>query len=699
MSIPIRLAADIGGTFTDVVLESEAGFQSTKVLTTLNQPEIGVMQGIDELLRLSNIEPGQITHVIHGTTLGTNTVIERKGAKTAFLTTEGFRDILEMGYEKRFDHYDIYLEKPPPLVPRKYRLPVRERISAEGKVLVELDQNQVLQTIRFLKEEEIEAVAVGFLHAYAHPVHEQKVRDLILSELPGLSVCLSSEVCPEMREYDRFSTTCANAYIRPLVSGYLERLEKLFAEAGFGCSIHLMMSGGGWTNLQTASKFPIRLLESGPAGGAIMAAGVARECELDEVLSLDMGGTTAKICLIRDGVPESSRSFETARVYRDQKGSGLPLRVPVIELVEIGAGGGSIARVDAMNRIRVGPRSAGSEPGPASYGLGGGEPTVTDANLLLGNLNPEYFGGGKITLNLDLAEKAVNQRIAGMLELDKHWASLGILETVDENMANAAKVHAVERGRVLNRHAMIAFGGGAPLHACRIARKLGIERVIIPKGAGVGSALGFLRAPMSFEVVRSFKTQFSHFELEQVNRILEEMSREAHSMNLRQNAGSEETVEERKVDVRYLGQGHELTIPINPGKLSTKDVEELREKFEELYHQIYGLNLPEMEVEAISWSVTVKSPEATTSQKNSEGMDQTVPEAIGLREVFDTNLERLEQAKVYNRSDLCAGQSIHGLCVIQEPETTVIVPQGFIGWMNPLGHIILEDQNKKSIDV
>ncbi|MCH2291406.1 MAG: hydantoinase/oxoprolinase family protein [SAR324 cluster bacterium] len=699
MSIPIRLAADIGGTFTDVVLESESGFQSTKVLTTLNQPEIGVMQGIDDLLRLSNIEPGQITHVIHGTTLGTNTVIERKGAKTAFLTTEGFRDILEMGYEKRFDHYDIYLEKPPPLVPRKYRLPVRERISSEGKVLVELDHNQVLQTIRFLKQEEIEAVAVGFLHAYAHPVHEQKVRDLILSELPGLSVCLSSEVCPEMREYDRFSTTCANAYIRPLVSGYLERLEKLFAEAGFGCSIHLMMSGGGWTNLQTASKFPIRLLESGPAGGAIMAAGVARECELDEVLSLDMGGTTAKICLIRDGVPESSRSFETARVYRDQKGSGLPLRVPVIELVEIGAGGGSIARVDAMKRIRVGPRSAGSEPGPVSYDLGGGDPTVTDANLLLGNLNPEYFGGGKITLNLDLAEKAVNQKVAGMLELDKHWASLGILETVDENMANAAKVHAVERGRVLNRHAMIAFGGGAPLHACRIARKLGIERVIIPKGAGVGSALGFLRAPMSFEVVRSFKTQFSHFELEQVNRILEEMSREAHSMNLQQNAGSEETVEERKVDVRYLGQGHELTIPINPGKLSRKDVEELREKFEELYHQIYGLNLPEMEVEAISWSVTVKSTEATTIQKNSEGMDQTVPESIGLRDVFDTNLERVEQAKVYNRSDLCAGQSIHGLCVIHEHETTVIVLQGFIGWMNPLGHIILEDQNKKSIDV
>ena len=699
MSIPIRLAADIGGTFTDVVLESEAGFQSTKVLTTLNQPEIGVMQGIDELLRLSNIEPGQITHVIHGTTLGTNTVIERKGAKTAFLTTEGFRDILEMGYEKRYDHYDIYLEKPPPLVPRKYRLPVRERISAEGKVLVELDQNQLQQTIRFLKQEEIEAVAVGFLHAYAHPVHEQKVRDLILSELPGLSVCLSSEVCPEMREYDRFSTTCANAYIRPLVSGYLERLEKFFSEAGFGCSIHLMMSGGGWTNLQTASKFPIRLLESGPAGGAIMAAGVARECELDEVLSLDMGGTTAKICLIRDGVPESSRSFETARVYRDQKGSGLPLRVPVIELVEIGAGGGSIARVDAMKRIRVGPRSAGSEPGPASYGLGGGEPTVTDANLLLGNLNPEFFGGGKITLNLDLAEKAVSQKVSGILELDKHWASLGILETVDENMANAAKVHAVERGRVLNRHAMIAFGGGAPLHACRIARKLGIERVIIPKGAGVGSALGFLRAPMSFEVVRSFKTQFRHFELEQVNRILEEMSREAHSMNLQKNAGAEETFEVRKVDVRYLGQGHELTIPINPWKLSTKDVEDLREKFEELYHQIYGLNLPEMEVEAISWSVTVKSPEATTINKNSEGMDQTEPQSIGLREVFDTNLERVEQAKVYNRSDLCAGQSIHGLCVIQEPETTVIVPQGFMGWMNPLGHIILEDQNKKSIDV
>ena len=698
MNHPIRLAADIGGTFTDVVLESQNGIHSIKVLTTVKQPEQGIMQGVEELMRSTRTEPSQITHIIHGTTLGTNTIIERTGAKTAFLTTDGFRDILEMGYEKRFDHYDIYLEKPPPLVPRKYRLPVRERISSQGKILQELDQDQILETLEFLKREKIEAVAVGFLHAYAHPEHEQRVQKIIATKFPEMSVCLSSEVCPEMREYERFSTTCANAYIRPLVSGYLNRLKKLFIEEGYRCPIHLMLSGGGWTNLETAARFPIRMLESGPAGGAIMASGVARQCDVEDALSLDMGGTTAKICMIRNGIPETSRSFETARVYRDQKGSGLPLRVPVIELVEIGAGGGSIARVDEMKRIRVGPRSAGSEPGPACYALGGHDPTVTDANLMLGHLDPEYFGGGKIPLEPSLAKKVVAEKIGEKLELDTNWSSLGILATVEENMANAAKVHAVERGRVLNRHTMIAFGGGAPLHACRIARKLGIARVIIPKGAGVGSAIGFLRAPMSFEVVRSFKTGFNRFKVDEVNHLLEEMGREARSLTLQENALSEEMKEERKVDVRYLGQGHELKISLPERKLTVNDAWTLREQFEKLYLEIYGLTLPDMEVEGISWSVTVKTEEVMT-----EGDDQisvqTPPEPAGNRDVFDTQSGKIQNALVYLRDHFNPGQSVQGLSVIQEAETAVIIPEGFVAFMNPQGHIILDDQNKKAPDV
>ena len=402
-----RLAADIGGTFTDVVLDTPAGRHTAKVLTTSGAPEAGVFEALDRVLAQGATAAPDVGVFVHGTTLATNALIERTGARTAFLTTRGFRDILEMGFEKRFEQYDIFMDKPAPLVPRPLRREVDERVSARGEVLVPLDTEGVREIAAEWRADGVEAVAVGLLHAYAHPAHERAVREILSAELPGATVCLSSEVCPEIREYERFSTTCANAYVRPLMSGYLLRLEEELRARGMTCPFYLMMSGGGVTTVENAARFPVRLVESGPAGGAILAGHVARECGLSEAFSLDMGGTTAKICLIGNGTPERSRTFEVARRYRDLKGSGLPVRVPVIEMVEIGAGGGSIAGVDAMRRLRVGPASAGAEPGPACYGRGGERATVTDANLVLGKLDPERFAGGRIALHPERAAAAL----------------------------------------------------------------------------------------------------------------------------------------------------------------------------------------------------------------------------------------------------------------------------------------------------
>ena len=502
----IRLAVDIGGTFTDVVLEGPKGRLTTKVLTTPAAPEEGVIEGIEVVLRQAGLDARSVGLFIHGTTLATNALIERKGAKTAFVTTAGLRDILEMGYEKRFEQYDFYMDKPEPLVARPLRFTVRERISAKGTVLEPLQEADLRQAAEAIKASGAEAVAIGFLHAYAHPEHERCART-ILSELlpPTVTICLSSEVCPEIREYERFSTTCANAYVRPMMAGYLNRLRTRLDGIGLEAPLFLMMSGGGLTTLDHATRFPIRLVESGPAGGVILAGLIARECDLPATLAFDMGGTTAKICLLEDGEPERARRFEVARIYRDMKGSGLPVRIPVVEMVEIGAGGGSIARVDAMKRITVGPDSAGADPGPACYGRGGTAPTVTDANVALGRIDPANFAGGRIALDRSCATAALTQDVGSKLGLDTHWPAAGVSEIVEENMANAARVHAIERGKVIDRYTMVAFGGGAPLHAGRLAEKLGISRVLVPVGAGVGSAIGFLRAPIAYEVVRSWR--------------------------------------------------------------------------------------------------------------------------------------------------------------------------------------------------
>ena len=687
----IRLAADIGGTFTDVVLDAAGQRFTTKVLTTPRAPEIGVMNGVEIVLADSGVQASEIEIFVHGTTLATNALIERKGARLAFLTTDGFRDIMEMGFEKRFEHYDVFMDKPVSLVPRTLRYTVAERISARGQTLLPLNEQQVRDVATRMKAQGIEAIAVGLMHAYAHPAHEQRVRDILAEELPDATICISSEVCPEIREYERFSTTCANAYVRPLMSGYLYRLRDLLDQKGLNCPLFLMMSGGGLTTLDHAARYPIRLVESGPAGGAILAADVALECDINEVLSFDMGGTTAKICLIENGQPERSRSFEVARMYRDLKGSGMPGRIPVIEMVEIGAGGGSIARVDDMGRITVGPDSAGSEPGPACYGLGGDNATVTDANLALGKLDPDRFAGGKITLSSEKSQVVLDRDVGDKLELKDHWSAAGIAEIVEENMANAARVHAIERGKVINRHTMIAFGGGAPLHAGRLAQKLGINTVIVPKGAGVGSAIGFLRAPVSFEVVRTLSINFEDFDAHRVNTVLAEMSREARSVVEDGATETTDLVETRIVELRYVGQGHELRVALPDRDLTTDDAGALREEYQRLYKTIYGLTIDDMDIQSVSWSLTV-STRSTPPEKAIATSAATAPSAIGERDLYDAGLGEVCKAPVYWRPDFTPGASIDGPAIIAEDETSTIVPAGFNATINSLSYIVLQDQ-------
>ena len=522
-----RLAVDIGGTFTDIVLEARNRRWTGKVLTTPRAPEEAVVGAVQEILAQAEIAPQSLSIFILGTTLATNALIERKGARTALITTEGFRDLVEIGWEHRFAQYDIFLDKPAPLVARHLRLPVPERVDAKGRVLLPLDEAAVEALVPTLQQEKIESVAIAFLQSFTNTEHERRARDVLKRALPDLWITLSSDVCPEIREYERISTTCANAYVQPVMAGYLNRLETRLHAMGIVCPAFLMTSGGALCTLAMGAAEPVRLVESGPAGGAILARTVAESCGTERALSFDMGGTTAKICFIDDYEPEISRSFEFGRMYRFMKGSGLPIRIPVIEMVEIGAGGGSIARVDDLERVQVGPDSAGSEPGPACYGRGGDRATVTDADCAMGLLDPQRFAGGRVALQSTRAEAAVMRDVAKPLKVDAALGALAITEIVTENMANAARVHAMELGKTVENYTVIAFGGAAPLHAARLADKLGVARVVIPVGASVGSALGFLTAPVAFQAVRSWYQRVATLDTAHANRLLDEMTEQA----------------------------------------------------------------------------------------------------------------------------------------------------------------------------
>lgn len=682
-----RLAVDIGGTFTDLALEADGVRTTAKVLTTPAAPERGVMEGFRTIIAAAGVSPADIELIIHGTTLATNAVIERKGARTALITTEGFRDVLAMGNESRYDQYDLNIVLPEPLVPRYLRLPVPERLDNTGAVLRPLDESAVRALIPVLRQEGVESIAVGLLHAFVNPVHERRIAEILQETMPDVPVSLSSDVSPEMREWERFSTTAANAYVQPMMARYLRRLEADLRAAGASAPLFLMMSGGGLTTIETACRFPIRLVESGPAGGAIFSAHVARECGLDSVLSFDMGGTTAKICLIDNYKPQTARTFEVARVGRFRKGSGLPLRIPVIEMVEIGAGGGSIAHVDSMGRIGVGPESAGADPGPACYGKGGTHPAVTDANLSLGRYDPDRFAGGSIKLNVGAAHDALLADVGAKLALTAELAALGVIEMVDENMANAARVHAIESGKTYEGRTLIAFGGGGPVHACRVAEKVGITRVLVPSGAGVGSAIGFLRAPVGYEVVRSLYQRFSTFDVSAVNDLLADMRAEAEAAVMKGSFGAP-TVETRTAYMRYVGQGHEIPVTLPNHVLGTEDIASIRHSYDIEYARFFDRPVPGSDVEIMSYAVVVTTVVAEVS---APGRDESLfsVEAVPARTqlVRDTTTGAVAEWRIYDRKSLRPEETIIGPAIVAEDETSTLIGPGWTATVNGLGYI------------
>jgi N-methylhydantoinase A len=667
-----RLAIDVGGTFTDVVIDAGGRQWTSKVLTTPAAPECGIMVGVEAALAGAHLRPNDVGFIIHGTTLATNALIERKGARTALMTTSGFRDTIELGTESRFDQYDVNLVKQPPLVPRNWRIPIAERVAADGEILRPLDEAAVLDVISRLRAESIESVAVAFLHSYVQPMHEQRVRSLLLAHLPDLSVSLSSEVSPEMREYERFTTTCANAYVQPLIAGYLARLEHGFKARGFYSQLFLMLSSGGIATVETARAFPVRLVESGPAGGAIFARNVARRHGVARAISFDMGGTTAKICMIDDFEPQVSRMFEVSRSSRFQKGSGIPLRIPVIEMVEIGAGGGSIARIDRLGRVGVGPDSAGATPGPACYGRGGLEPTVTDADVVLGRIDPTSFAGGRVVLRPELAQAAMDRTTAtGALALAAKDFAYAIDELVDETMSNAARVHAVESGKTLSERTLIAFGGAAPLHAARVSEKLGISRIIIPADAGVGSAVGFLLAPISYEVARSLYVRLQSFRAEHINALLSCMAEEARFVVAR-GAQGQPLIEQRMAFARYIGQGYEIPIVLPAAVLQDSDAGALRRAFEHSYLAQYGRLIDGVDIEILAWTVTVGTDPPQAQVVTCLPEEPAAP-ATAWRDVFDLGRGAWLKAGAYRRSDLPPGSTLAGPAIIVEESTSTLV--------------------------
>ena len=668
----VRVGVDIGGTFTDVVLETDQKQFSTKVLTTYKAPEDAIIEGIKHVSELSGIALGEIDQIIHGTTLATNALIERRGAKTVLITTEGFRDVIEMRSESRFEQYDLNLTLPPPLLAREHRLTVKERIDAKGQVLIPLDRDQVELLAEQVAAANYESVAIGLMHSYLNPGHEQLVREVLQEKCPDISISISSEVSPQMREYERFNTVVANAYIKPMMKSYLDRLGGRLKEQGIDCSIFLMHSGGGIISIESAAEFPVRLVESGPAGGAVFAAHIAAKYGLDKVLSFDMGGTTAKICLIKNQTPKTSRVFEVARTYRFKKGSGMPISIPVIDMVEIGAGGGSLAHIDAMRQIRVGPESAGSEPGPACYGRGGLRPAVTDADLVLGKLDPDNFAGGSIPLDTAQSARALENTIATELSIDAQTAAYGVAEVVDENMANAARVHAVENGEDLTEYTMIAFGGAAPLHAGRLCEKLGVDRLLVPTGAGVGSAIGFLRAPFSFEANRSVYMRLSQFVPAVITTLLAELKSEGTAF-VRSCDATAEILSEYKAYMRYVGQGEEIPIVLPIDQTETPDANTFKALFEKDYINLFGRAVEGMDIEITVWAVN-----ATTKADVVEQIDVAdwtrKAEMLGHRKIFDPALATSVDAALISRSTLEEGDFINGPAAVTEDETTIIIP-------------------------
>jgi N-methylhydantoinase A len=693
----LRIAVDIGGTFTDTVLIAgdDRILATAKTLTTNDNPSTGAFAGVKRVVEQAGVQLSEVSGFIHGTTLATNALIERRGARVAGITTDGFRDILEIAYERRYSQYDIDLEKPDLIVPRARCFTVPERTSVNGPVIAPLDESKIEGLVAGLDACGAEAVAVCLLHSYANPFHEIRLRDLLRRLRPHLSISLSSEVSPEAREFERLCTTVANAYVQPLMSKYLIELAEGFKAEGLACPILMMTAGGGMTPLETAAAFPIRLVESGPAGGAILAARIAAACGAERVLSFDMGGTTAKLCLIDDYRPQTSRKFEIARADRFIKGSGMPVRIPVVEMVEIGAGGGSIAAVDGLGRITVGPESAGSDPGPAAFGKNGTRPTVTDADVVLGLIEPDTFAEGRLEVDTAAAARALAADVGGVLGLDELDAADAVGQIVDDSMASAARVHAAESGKDLGERTMIAFGGNGPLHATRVARRAGIGRIVIPPDPGVASAVGFLHAPISFEVVRSRYATLDTLDVDAINALFAALIGDAEKV-VRAGAPDMPLVRWRKAFIRYRGQGHEIEIALPDRALEVDDVDHLRSTFEEEYRRQFARAVPGMVIEILNWSVRVSTPEGAVPPVPAQATRRVV-EPRRTRTIKCDLTGRMRQAGVVERSDLSPGDSVSGPALIIEPQTTTFVSADFEAAVMGDGSLVLTRSENRGV--
>lgn len=688
----IRIGIDVGGTFTDLAaLDDQSGeVLVEKVLTTPHDPWLGIRDGLQRM-EARGLTMGKVTTVVHGTTLLTNAIIERRGAKVGFISTRGFRDVLYFGREFRYDVYDPDLVVPEPLVPRALRLEVDERIAADGAVIRALDCEQARAVVRGLLSEGVESIAVCLLHSYRYPAHEKLLKAVVREEGASIPIALSHEVLPQIREYERSSATAINAYVQPIAASYLARLQEGLRSIGCRGPLYLLSSSGGTITVDTAIAFPIHLIESGPAGGVIVSAMIGHQVGMERIVSFDMGGTTAKSCVIRSGRPLINKAPEVARARRMKKGSGLPMGIPMIDLLEIGAGGGSIAELDSVGLLRVGPRSAGAQPGPACYGLGGEEPTVTDANVVLGLIEPESFLGGSMKLDRDAAWRALRDMVAAPMELDPVEAAVAIHRIVTDSMAEATRVHSAELNVDLRDHSLVAYGGAGPLHAYGVAERLGLPVIVFPRNAGVLSATGLLAAPLAFEFSRSYPTDLDAIDVTGVNRLLDDLESQGRAL-LQASGLSEEITVQRSVDMCYTGQRYEVATRLPAEPLSGRSTPELQALFDAAYETAYGRSLSGLPASCLTWRVLVSGPapdrwwrSSPSAGTQTRGGTPSRPRDGRIRRVHLPG-HGLVDCVVFSRDELRGETSVRGPALVEDGSSTIVIPPGATGeidlWAN-----------------
>ncbi len=687
-----RLGCDIGGTFTDFVLvNNKTGqFYTNKCLTTPFDPSDAVEQGIREL---TEIKPGfmdTVEEIIHGTTLVINAIIERKGAKTGLITTKGFRDVLELGREIRYDAYDIFSEYPEPIVPRALRMEIDERLTADGRILKDVDEKEVLDVLKQLKTAGIESLAVCFINSYENPVNEKKIKAIIEKETPDLFLSTSFEVLPQIREYERTSTTAVNAYVKPITYRYLKKLTSRLETIGFTGKLFIMLSSGGITSVETAREFPVRIIESGPTAAVIASQHYGKMFNIKDMFCFDMGGTTAKSCLIQKGHAGLVSTFEVGRVQRFKKGSGLPIQVPVVDLMEIGAGGGSIAKINKLGLLGVGPESAGADPGPACYKQGGENPTVTDADLVLGYLDPNFFLGGTMALDIELSKKAIEEKIAKPLGTTMVEAAFGIHDLINETMSAAAKTHIAEKGGNPNIVTMSAFGGAGPVHAYGLARKIGAPAIMVPPLAGVGSALGFFTAPVAFDLSRSHRVALDDANFKEIERLLNGLEQESAGI-LEDTAKGRDIIYERTLLMRFVGQGAETDLVIEPKPFDTFSKEDIRKLFDQEYKRLYGRTYHETPVEFVTFKVRASLPKRPFSIPKLSNETSDIETCIkGERPAFSIIQKDYISFTVYDRSKLFANAEIPGPAIIEERESTIVIGEDANARVDEFGFVWIQ---------